>query len=254
MVKALKNLTYLIFCASLSATIYAMDPPLAGEESSSPPVQTNLLNNMENNNDIRNNILEISGLANCVELAHVSNLELVCKGWYTLINNIFTIIKEKDYNDPLTPSELQNNSSVKHLIIHGSLVDFSILNQSFQENVYYQVIQTGLQNKPHLKTLVFNSSLSVEMLFSYTIGTKNGWVVDHPTRPHENLLRKDTPHIELLNLDHLKCFLHLENLIVKGAIEGASNNDMYFIRNFMQHSVLPNIKLFKYSNTIKKFS
>jgi hypothetical protein len=46
MVKALKNLTYLIFCASLSATIYAMDPPLAEEESSSPPVQTNLLNSV----------------------------------------------------------------------------------------------------------------------------------------------------------------------------------------------------------------
>ena len=97
MIKALKKLSYLFSCAIFSTTVYAMDPPPADEKNSNLQTQNNLLNSSEYTDEIKLMILEPAGIANCAEVGHVSNLELVCWKWHSLINDLFTVIHKSYY-------------------------------------------------------------------------------------------------------------------------------------------------------------
>ena len=243
MIKTLKRLGYLLLCVNLCANIHAMDiHPSEKENNGNQQVQFNLLNSLEYTNDFKLMILEPAGIANCVEVGHVSNLELVCKEWYSLINNIFTVIKNKDYYDASTPQNLKDKLFVKHLIINISI---DVMLEKDPYNNYVQVIQLGLQNKPNLKTLTFGSPISADVLFGYHTGVNmNNNLVYKEGATDLHLTKENNPPVEFLKLAHLECFSKLEQFVSRDGIQGSNNHDVYFYRNFMTPEVLPHLKRF----------
>lgn len=229
-----------------------MDPPPADEKNSNLQTQNNLLNSSEYTDEIKLMILEPAGIANCAEVGHVSNLELVCWKWHSLINDLFTVIHKSYYNDTFL-RQLKENEHVKHLILWASPQELST-NNSFY-NSYVKVIQEGLQNKPRLKTLTCNHNIIPSIFFNYVSGVNNmGMVMCRPGTPEKLFFNINIPS-KYLELPHLACFLHLEQFLITGRIDkGRGNFDEYFINYFMTPQVLPNLKRFKCNEFDKIFS
>lgn len=240
-------LIYIYIFASLTAIISAMESPIEEHNHHKPKVQLNTFNHPTYGYaDINFEILEYVGIANCVEVNHVSNLELVCKSWYDKINHIFTVIKKKDLLDISTPLKLKDNSCVKHLVITADYYELCMDMEVTAFNIYCQVIQEGLKNKPKLKTLTCGDVINVNIFLGFTIGM----TIDK--RGHRRLtkLPQDVPDLEkyppadFLKLEHLTCFTHLEQFVTTD-IESNNNWPHYFKFCFMAPNNLPNLKLFR---------